>query len=109
MEEEPNNIIKLSYFDRRLFEAGILEPCNRGFYVNWTTVIGFMLVMLTIIGLWAFTYQVASKTGYQQASAETERQELRRRLDLQEARMAENERLLRLAVNPIETTIIEEK
>lgn len=79
-----------------------MEPCNRGFYVNWTTVVGFMLTLLTIVGLWLFTYHVANEEGYHRAIADTERKELRERLDKHEAQIAETERLLRLAINPPE-------
>lgn len=79
-----------------------MEPCNRGFYVNWTTVVGFMLTLLTIIGLWLFTYHIASEEGYHRAIADSERKELQNRLDKHEAQIAETERLLRLAINPVE-------
>lgn len=96
---------KLSYLDQKLLDAGVISimRCPSGFFINWTSIIGLLLLLLTIIGLWWFTYTTAAEAGYQRGLAEAERKELRDRLDNQAARMAENERLLRLAVNTEES------
>lgn len=92
---------KLSYLDQKLLDAGIITVmrCPQGFFVNWVTIIGILILLLTIVGLYWFTYSTANEAGYQRGLAEAERKELRERLDLQAARLSENERLLKLAVD----------
>jgi hypothetical protein len=95
---------KLSYLDQKLFEAGIITVmrCPPGFFINWTSIIGFLLIVFTIVGLWWFTYSTATEAGYHRGLAEAERKELRDKLDNQAARISENERLLKMAVTPLE-------
>lgn len=92
---------KLSYLDQRLSELGIITVmrCPPGFFVNWSSVIGILFVVLAIAGLYWFTYKTADEAGYHRGVAEAERRELRDRLDNQAARLSENERLLKLAVD----------
>lgn len=73
--------------------------CPSGFFINTTTILGILTIVLTIIGLWWFTFTTANEAGYQRGLAEAERKELRERLDNQAARLSENERLLKLAVD----------
>lgn len=83
--DETSTEEKRGWFFRRLVELGVLEmadsqPKPPGFYVNFTTIIGFIIIAATITGLFLYAMHVAQEAGYQNGKHEAEKQETDRRL-----------------------------
>ena len=91
-----------TWLERRLSELGAIEmaPSTKppGFYVNWTTVTSLIVVVSAIAGLWWFTWQTAEQRGIEKGRIEAEKQQMQRQIDEQARKLADNEKLLKLAV-----------
>jgi hypothetical protein len=85
LPDETSTKEKRGWFFRRLVELGVFEmadsqPKPPGFYVNATTIIGFIIIAATITGLFLYAVQSARESGYEKGKAEAERKALEIRL-----------------------------
>lgn len=82
---------ELSFLGRIFYNLGVTDmaPSTKppGFFVNWTTVTGIIVVLTTIAGLWWFTYQTAQQAGYQQGRADAEKLRLEKELEATKQRL----------------------
>lgn len=83
--DETSTKEKRSWFFRRAVDLGVIEmsdsqPRQPGFYVNATTVIGFIIIAATIAGLFFYAMHIASESGYEKGKTEAERKALEIRL-----------------------------
>lgn len=76
---------QLSWFGERLNEAGVIRDMAQtkppGFYVNWTTVSGIILILSSIIGGWIFTYNMTYNAAYQKGIDDAEKKVILERLE----------------------------
>lgn len=91
VEDDPSTRIP-TFIERRLHELGVYDMApstNKpsGFYVNWTTVTGLIIVISAIAGLWYFTWQTANEAGYQRGKVESEKLRLEKELEATNKRL----------------------
>lgn len=84
VEDDPS-IRPPSFIENRLYDLGVLDmaPSTQrpsGFFVNWTTATGIVVILTAIVGLWYFTWQSAQQIGYEKGKAEAEQHQLLERL-----------------------------
>lgn len=73
------------WLEQRLYELGIFtmpdKPNTPGFLVNWTSITCLLIVVMTIAGLWFYTWSVAHESGFKEGIEATEKRQLLERLE----------------------------
>lgn len=99
----PTEDHELTWFQRRLADTGVIMALTNpklppGFFVNWTSVTSIIVVVGAIASLWWFTWSTAEQRGIEKGRLEAEKQQMQKQMDEQARKIAETERLLKLAV-----------
>ena len=97
---------KRSWFFNRLVDGGVIEemaanPKPPGFYVNWTTVSGIILILSAIVGCFTYTYNATWNAAYQKGIDDAEKKVILERLEKteQDAKKAKDLQLYNQSAN----------
>jgi len=76
---------KSSYIRKWLTDIGFIamsntQPKTPGFYINWSTISGVILILSTIIGGWLYTYNATWNAAYQKGLDDAEKKIILERL-----------------------------
>lgn len=85
VQNEESTEEKRSWFFNRLVDGGVItmadsQPKPPGFYVNWTTVSGVLLILSAIVGCFTYTYNATWNAAYQKGQDDAEKKIILERL-----------------------------